>query len=96
MEHTALIWDIAGRMATLAVSLAVGVALGHALEALGWTRYLAPLARPLTRLGRLPDSCGGAFVLAFLQQRLTQDAICGYVLGKLLQNITAMANNFCR
>ncbi|MCK7507837.1 MAG: nucleoside recognition protein [Desulfobacterales bacterium] len=35
------------------------------IEAAGWTRRLAILARPLFRFGRLGDRCGAAFTAAF-------------------------------
>lgn len=46
--------------------MGVGLAVGLAVEAFGWTPLLARLARPVTRWGRLPDDSGAAFATAFL------------------------------
>jgi hypothetical protein len=43
----------------------VGLAVGQAIEILGWTRRLAVLARPLFRFGHLGDRCGAAFTAAW-------------------------------
>jgi hypothetical protein len=48
------------------VIMGVGLAVGLAVEAFGWTPLLARLARPVTRWGRLPDDSGAAFATAFL------------------------------
>lgn len=48
------------------VTMGVGLAMGLAVEAFGWTPLLARLARPVTRWGRLPDDSGAAFATAFL------------------------------
>lgn len=56
-----LLWPLARLMGLIAVGLAVG----QAIEASGWTRTLAAAARPLFRFGRLGDHCGAAFTTAF-------------------------------
>ncbi len=43
----------------------VGLAVGQAIEILGWTRRLAVLARPLFHFGHLGDRCGAAFTAAW-------------------------------
>ena len=48
------------------MTMGVGLAMGLAVEAFGWTPLLARLARPVTRWGRLPDDSGAAFATAFL------------------------------
>ncbi len=64
-------WPTAGRrlLAPLMRMLGfilVGLAAGQIIEALGWTRRLALLARPLFRFSRLGDRCGAAFTAAFI------------------------------
>ena len=44
----------------------VGLAVGQIIEALGWTRALAMVARPVFRYGRLGHRCGAAFMAAFV------------------------------
>jgi hypothetical protein len=52
-------------MGRLLFSIAVGLAMGQMLEATGWTRYLALLAGPLFRFGRLGPRCAASFTAAF-------------------------------
>jgi hypothetical protein len=49
----------------LMLFIAIGLSIGQIIEASGWTRMLAVLARPLFRFGRLGDYCGAAFTAAF-------------------------------
>ncbi len=63
-------WPTAGRrlLAPLLRMLGfilLGLAAGQIIEALGWTRRLALLARPLFSFSRLGDRCGAAFTAAF-------------------------------
>ena len=45
--------------------ITIGLLIGQVIEASGWTKTLAALARPLFRFGRLGDHCGAAFTAAF-------------------------------
>jgi hypothetical protein len=45
--------------------IAVGLFIGQLIEATGWTKMMAALARPLFSFGRLGDHCGAAFTAAF-------------------------------
>ncbi len=63
-------WPTAGRrlLAPLLRMLGfilVGLAAGQVIEALGWTRHLALLARPLFNFSHLGNRCGAAFTAAF-------------------------------
>jgi hypothetical protein len=55
-----------GPLGQLMLTIAVGLIIGQAMEAAGWTRGFATLARPLFRFGRLGDRCGAAFTAAFV------------------------------
>jgi hypothetical protein len=57
-----LLWPLVQLMFTITV----GLMIGQVLEATGWTRSLAVLARPMFRFGRLGDRCGAAFTAAFV------------------------------
>jgi hypothetical protein len=48
------------------LAITVGLLIGQVMEATGWTRSLAVLARPMFRFGRLGDRCGAAFTAAFV------------------------------
>lgn len=49
----------------LMLFITIGLLIGQIIEASGWTKTLAVLARPLFRFGRLGDHCGAAFTAAF-------------------------------
>ncbi len=56
-----LIWPII----RLCFFVSIGVFIGNLVEAMNWTRFMARLADPLVRLGRLKDVSGASFSLAF-------------------------------
>ncbi len=49
----------------LMLFIAIGLSIGQIIEASGWTKKLAVLARPLFRFGRLGDHSGAVFTAAF-------------------------------
>ena len=49
----------------LIMFITIGLIVGQVIEATGWTKTLAVLARPLFRFGRLGDHCSAAFTAAF-------------------------------
>jgi len=56
-----LLWPLTRLM----LVITIGLIVGQIIEATGWTKTLAALARPLFRFGRLGDHCGAAFTAAF-------------------------------
>lgn len=56
-----LLWPLTRLM----LFITIGLSIGQIIEASGWTKTLAILARPLFRFGRLGDHCGAAFTAAF-------------------------------
>lgn len=46
--------------------ITLGLLAGQTIEALGWTRQVAILARPFFRFSRMGDYCSAAFTTAFL------------------------------
>ena len=46
--------------------IAIGLVAGQVIEATGWTRHMAFLARPLFRFAGLGDRCSAAFISAFV------------------------------
>jgi len=56
-----LIWPLT----RLILLITLGLLIGQIIEATGWTRTLAVLARPLFRFGHLGDHCSAAFTAAF-------------------------------
>jgi len=49
----------------LMLFITIGLLIGQIIEASGWTKTLAAVARPLFHFGRLGDHCGAAFTAAF-------------------------------
>ena len=49
----------------LMIFIAIGLLIGQIIEATGWTKTLAVLARPLFRFGNLGNHCSAAFTTAF-------------------------------
>ena len=58
---TRLIWPLTRLM----LFISVGLVAGQIIEATGWTKALAVLARPLFRFSNLGDHCSAAFTAAF-------------------------------
>jgi hypothetical protein len=56
-----LLWPLVRLM----VFITVGLFIGQIIEATGWTKTLAVLARPLFRFGNLGNQCSAAFTAAF-------------------------------
>ena len=56
-----LLWPL-GR---LMIFITIGLLVGQIIEATGWTKTLAVLARPLFRFGNLGNQCSAAFTTAF-------------------------------
>ncbi len=49
----------------LMIFIAIGLMIGQIIEATGWTKTLAVIARPLFRFGHLGNHCSAAFTTAF-------------------------------
>ncbi len=49
----------------LVAAVAAGVLVGHLIEASGWSRFLARLARPVARVGHFCDISAASFAVAF-------------------------------
>ena len=56
-----LLWPLMRLM----LFITIGLLIGQTIEALGWTKTLAALARPLFRFGKLGNHCSAAFTAAF-------------------------------
>lgn len=87
----ALIWPL-GRL-TLFISL--GLLIGHAIEALNWTRAVAAAVSPLMRLGRLSDISGASFSLAFFSGISANSMLAdAYEQGRISRRELILSNLF--
>lgn len=59
--YDGLVWPLM----RLIFFISVGLFVGILIEALNWTRYMAVLAAPLARVGRLKDIAAASFAMAF-------------------------------
>jgi hypothetical protein len=57
-----LVWPLFRLM----MFITIGLLIGQIIEATGWTKTLAVLARPMFRFGNLGNQCSAAFTTAFL------------------------------
>jgi hypothetical protein len=84
-----LLWPLVRLMATIAA----GLVIGQVIEAAGWTRGLACLARPLFRFGRLGDRCAAAFTAAFVSGVASNAMLQGFYLeDKITRRQLYLAN----
>ncbi|UCD79105.1 MAG: nucleoside recognition protein [Desulfobacterales bacterium] len=58
---TRLLWPLTRLM----IFITIGLLVGQIIEAAGWTKTLAVLARPMFRFGHLGNHCSAAFTAAF-------------------------------
>ena len=58
---TGLLWPLTRLM----LLITIGLLVGQIIEATGWTKTLAVLARPMFRFGHLGNHCSAAFTAAF-------------------------------
>lgn len=84
-----LIWPLCRLM----FFIGVGLFVGQVIEATGWTRILAALARPLFRFGRMGDLCSAAFTTAFFSGAAANAMLYdGYQEGKITKKELFAAN----
>ncbi|MDC0336346.1 hypothetical protein OAN24_05590, partial [Pseudodesulfovibrio sp.] len=61
-----VLWDgLFWPLLRLMVFVSIGLFIGILIETLNWTRYVAVLASPLARIGRLKDVAAASFSMAF-------------------------------
>ena len=65
IDATLLVSRLLWPLTRLMIFITVGLLIGQIIEAAGWIKTMAVLARPLFRFGRLGDHCSSAFTAAF-------------------------------
>ncbi len=79
----------------LLLGISIGLLLANALEALRWTKYLATLAAPLSRVAHLSDISGAAFSMAFVSSMSANTFLSeNYEQGKLSKGEVILSNLF--
>ena len=65
LDAQAVFFKLLWPLVRLMMFIAIGLLVGQIIEATGWTKTLAVLARPLFRFGNLGNQCSAAFTTAF-------------------------------
>jgi hypothetical protein len=71
----------------------VGVLIGNLIEAMNWTRFMAKLATPLVRAGRLKDISGASFSMAFFSGVSANTMLAEAYSGKRLTRKELVLSN---
>jgi hypothetical protein len=87
---TKLLWPLIRLMAMISV----GVMVAQVIENSGWTRWMAAMARPLFRFGRLGDRCGAAFTMAFISGAAANAMLYDYFKNGLISRRQLFFTNF--
>ena len=65
LNAQAIFFKLLWPLVRLMMFITIGLLIGQIIEATGWTKTLAVLARPLFRFGNLGNQCSAAFTTAF-------------------------------
>lgn len=65
LDATRIVSRLLWPLTRLMIFITAGLLIGQIIEATGWIKAMAVLARPLFRFGRLGDHCSSAFTAAF-------------------------------
>jgi len=71
-EDAFTVQAVASWLGLVALSVFIGCFLGRLVELRGWMKFAAFLARPIVKLGRLPQVGGAAFLTAFASNPAAQ------------------------
>lgn len=91
-----LLWErLIFPLLRLLLVMSLGMLLANVLEAMHWTRFIAKLSAPLTRLGHMGESASAAFALAFFSPS-SSNGILSEALqsGKITRRELVFANLF--
>ena len=86
-----LVWPLMRLMFFVSVGLFVGILI----ETLNWTRFMAMLAEPLARIGRLKDISAASFAMAFFSGLTANTMLAeAYEKGELSDRELILSNLF--
>ena len=82
----------------LLIMVSIGCFIGTIFECRNWMKTAAFLAKPLIRLGRLPDICGTAFLTAFVSNPAANSMIAAAYADKKITRrdmiLNGIANSY--
>lgn len=90
------LWDGLGwPLLRLTFFISLGLIIGNLIEALNWTRGVAKVAEPLTRVARLKDITGASFSMAFFSGVAANSMLSeAYAQGRLTKKELVLSNLF--
>lgn len=74
--------------------IGIGLLVGQILESTGWTRYLAAVAMPAFRFGRLGRQCSAAFTTAFFSGVAANAMLLGFYKERRISRRQLFLTNF--
>ncbi|MFP4587683.1 MAG: nucleoside recognition domain-containing protein [Desulfohalobiaceae bacterium] len=86
--------DLLQPLLRIMLLVSVGLAVGEIIEATGWTKYLAVLARPLFDFGRLGQRCSAAFTTAFFSGVAANSMLLGFYQEGMISTKQLFLANF--
>ena len=81
-------------LSRLMVYITIGLIAGQVLEASGWTKYLAMLASPLFRFGKLGKHSSAAFTTAFISGVAANAMLLEFYQEKIITKKQLFLSNF--
>lgn len=95
MEFSYLLPKLFFPLFRMLAAMTLGLLMANILETLHWTRFVAKLATPLARVGRLNEVCAASFTLAFFSGTAANGLLSeAYNNGSLTQRELIFANLF--
>ncbi|NCD25050.1 MAG: hypothetical protein EOL86_05615 [Deltaproteobacteria bacterium] len=94
--NVAELWSSLGYpLMKLVALVSMGLFIGNLIEALHWTRFVARLAQPLARIGRLCDISAASFAVAFVSGVTANTMLAeAYDQGRLTRRELILSNLF--
>ena len=74
--------------------ITIGLLVGQTIEALGWTRQFAVIARPFFRFSRLGNYCSAAFTTAFISGAAANAMLLDFYQEKKITKVQVFLSNY--
>ena len=81
-------------LARLIFFISIGLLAGQTIEALGWTREVAVLARPFFRFSKMGIHCSAAFTTAFLSGAAANAMLLDFYEEKKISKLQLFLSNY--
>ncbi len=78
----------------LMLLISIGLVIGQVIEAFGWTKKMAALARPLFKFSNLGKRCAAAFIAAFLSGVIANSMLVDFFKEKKISKMQLFLTNY--